>query len=108
MALFPTHVRRQLYCSADFNVAILQIFSLSPPLEIGLIIFSMAAGAPFVIKLTQFSEHDIALGATLLIVLVLGTSVFVPVALPMVLSGIEIDGVQIFLTLVRQMVLPIF
>lgn len=26
----------------------------------------------------------------------------------MVLSGIEIDGVQIFLTLVRQMVLPIF
>lgn len=62
--------------------AILQIFSLSPPLEIGLIIFSMVAGAPFVIKLTQFSEHDIALGATLLIVLVLGTSVFVPVALP--------------------------
>lgn len=85
----------------------LQIFSLPQSLEIGLIIFSMAAGAPFVIKLTQFSEHDIALGATLLVVLVLGTSVVVPVALPMVLSGVEINGLQIFLTLVRQLVLPI-
>ena len=85
----------------------LQIFSLTQFLEIGLIIFSMAAGAPFIIKLTQFSEHDIALGATLLVVLVLGTSVFVPVALPLVLSGVEINGVQIFLTLVRQLLLPI-
>lgn len=87
--------------------AMLQIFSLPQSLEIGLIIFSMAAGAPFIIKLTQFSEHDIALGATLLVVLVLGTSAVVPIALPMVLSGVEIDGVQIFLTLFRQLVLPI-
>ncbi len=86
---------------------ILQLFSLSLPLEIGLIIFSMAAGAPFVIKLTQFSEHDIALGATLLVVLVLGTSIVVPLGLPLVLSGIEINGIQIFLTLVRQLILPI-
>src|SRR5690606_34498214 len=50
---------------------LLQAFSLSRPLEIGLIIFSMAAGAPFVIKLTQYSEHDVALGATLMVVLVL-------------------------------------
>lgn len=86
---------------------LLQLFSLPLSLEIGLTIFSMAAGAPFVIKLTQFSEHDIALGATLLVVLVLGTSVVVPIVLPMVLSGIEINGIQIFLTLVRQLILPI-
>lgn len=86
---------------------LLQLFSLAQPLEIGLIIFSMVAGAPFVIKLTQFSDHDIALDATLLVVLVLGTSVFVPIALPLVLSEIQIDGLQLFLTLARQLVLPI-
>lgn len=86
---------------------LLQLFFLAQPLEIGLIIFSMVAGAPFVIKLTQFSDHDIALDATLLVVLVLGTSVFVPIALPLVLSEIQIDGLQLFLTLARQLVLPI-
>lgn len=86
---------------------ILQLFSLSRPLEIGLIIFSMAAGAPFLIKLTQFSQHDIALGATLMVVLVVGTSIFVPIALPLLLPGISIDGWGIFLTLVQQLILPI-
>src|SRR5690606_21595882 len=74
----------------------------------GLIIFSMAAGAPFVIKLTQYSEHDVALGATLMVVLVLFTSAFIPVALPLILPGIDIDGWGIFISLVRQLVLPIF
>lgn len=83
------------------------IFTLPQSLEIGFIIFSMAAGVPFIIRLMQFSEHDIALGAPRLVVLVLGTSVFVPVVLPLVLSGVEINGVQIFLTLVRQLLLPI-
>jgi len=80
---------------------LLQLFSLSKPLEIGLIIFSMAAGAPFVIKLTQFSQHDIALGATLLMVLVFATSAFVPVALPLVLPNVSINGGQILVTLVQ-------
>ncbi|MGE7366298.1 bile acid:sodium symporter [Desemzia incerta] len=87
---------------------LLQVFSLSRPLEIGLIIFSMAAGAPFVIKLTQYSEHDVALGATLMVVLVLFTSAFIPVALPLILPGIDIDGWGIFISLVRQLVLPVF
>ena len=86
---------------------LLQLFSLSRPLEVGLIIFSMAAGAPFVIKLTQYSEHDVALGATLMVVLVLATSAFVPIALPVVLPGVSIDGWGIFFSLVRQLVLPI-
>lgn len=86
---------------------LLQLFSLSRPLEIGLIIFSMAAGAPFLIKLTQYSEHDVALGATLMVVLVLATSVFVPFALPLVLPGITINGWEIFISLTQQLVLPV-
>lgn len=86
---------------------LLQLFSVSRPLEIGLIIFSMAAGAPFLIKLTQYSEHDIALGATLMVVLVLATSIFVPIALPILLPGISINAWQILISLVQQLILPI-
>lgn len=86
---------------------LLQFFSLSQSLEIGLIIFSMAAGAPFLIKLTQFSQHDVALGATLMMVLVIGTSLFVPFAIPILLPGISVDGWTIFTTLVQQLILPV-
>lgn len=86
---------------------LLQLFSLSRPLEIGLIIFSMAAGAPFLIKLTEYSDHDIALGATLMVILVLATSAFVPIALPLALPGVSIHAGQIFFSLVRQLIVPI-
>ncbi|WP_277631518.1 hypothetical protein [Atopococcus tabaci] len=80
---------------------------MSPELEIGLIIFSMAAGAPFLIKLTQYTEHDIALGASLLLVLVLATCLYVPIVLPLLMPEISVDGLQIFFTLVRQLIFPI-
>lgn len=43
-----------------------------------------------------------------MVVLVLFTSAFIPVALPLILPGIDIDGWGIFISLVRQLVLPIF
>jgi predicted Na+-dependent transporter len=42
----------------------LQLFPLDPYLRAGLTIFSICAGAPFLIKLTQLSEHDMAHGAS--------------------------------------------
>ncbi|OKL38536.1 hypothetical protein [Pontibacter flavimaris] len=43
---------------------ILQLFPLDPYLRVGLTKFSICASAPFLIKLTQLSEHDMALGAS--------------------------------------------
>lgn len=85
----------------------LQIFNPTDPTQIGLTIFSMTAGAPFLIKLTQYSENDVALGATLMLVLVIGTIIFAPFLIPVAISGVDINGLQIFLTLARQLVLPI-
>lgn len=70
----------------------LQVVSLSEPLEVGLLIFSMVAGAPFVIKLTQYSEHDLVLGATLLIVLIVGTCVIMPLTSSFILPDIGALG----------------
>src|SRR5690625_716185 len=63
---------------------LIQLFSLDTSMAIGLLIFSMCAGAPFMIKLVQFSDNDVALGASLMLVLVLVSVVYVPIALPMV------------------------
>jgi BASS family bile acid:Na+ symporter len=76
-------------------------------LQIGLIIFSLTAGAPFLIKLTQNSKHDIALGVSLLLLLIVGTVVFVPMLLPRFIPGLEVDAGSITLNLAKSLILPI-
>src|SRR5881394_3977744 len=43
-------------------VGALYLVPFNPALKAGLLIFSLGAGAPFLIKLTQTAEHDLALG----------------------------------------------
>ena len=59
-----------------FGVA--RLLSLDRPLEIGLMLISMAAGAPFLIKLTEHAEHDVGLSATLLVLLLPTTVLYLP------------------------------
>lgn len=85
----------------------LRIFHIEPFLSVGFIIFSMCAGSPFLIKLTQLSKHDLALGASTMISLVLGTIIIVPLLLPLVIQQIDINGLLIAWTLVKQLIFPI-
>ncbi|GGK89226.1 bile acid:sodium symporter family protein [Rufibacter glacialis] len=84
----------------------LQLFPIDPYLGVGLTIFGISAGAPFLIKLTQLSEHDLELGASTMITLILGTIILVPLLLPLVLPEIEIDGFMLAWTLVKQLIFP--
>lgn len=86
---------------------LIQLFSLSTPMAVGLMIFSMCAGAPFMIKLTKFSDNDVALGTSLMLVLVLVSCLYVPIVLPMILSDVSVSGWELFVNLTRQLVLPI-
>lgn len=72
----------------------------------GLAVYSLVAGAPFLIKLTATSEHDLALGAATMMLLVLGTIVVVPLLLPVLLPELSIDAGVLVWTLVRQLLLP--
>lgn len=85
---------------------LLQIWPLPPEYIAGLAIFSLCAGAPFLIKLTETSEHDLALGAAVMMLLVLGTIVIVPLLLPALLEGLSVDAGALAGTLVRQLLLP--
>jgi len=78
-----------------------------PALKAGLLIFSLGAGAPFLIKLTQTAEHEVALGAAVMMLLMVVTVVYMPVMLPLVLSGVSVDALAIAKALLLQMLLPI-
>lgn len=85
---------------------LLQIWPLPVEYKAGLAVFSLCAGAPFLIKLTATSEHDLALGAATMMLLVLATIIAVPLALPVLLPELSVDGGAMAWTLVRQLLLP--
>jgi bile acid:Na+ symporter, BASS family len=78
-----------------------------PALKAGLLIFSLCAGAPFLIKLTQMAEQEVSLGAAVMVMLMLVTVAYVPILLPLILSGLTVDAWAIAKTLGLQMLLPI-
>lgn len=88
-------------------VLAVNLFTFDPALEAGLLIFALCAGAPFLIKLTQASEHDIALGAATMLLLMVGTVIYAPLVLPLVLEGISVDAWAVARSLFLQLLLPI-
>ena len=86
--------------------ALLQIWPLQPSYTAGLAVYSLCAGAPFLIKLTATSKQDLALGAATMMLLVLGTIVIVPLAVPLLLPGLSVDAGTMAWTLVKQLLLP--
>jgi bile acid:Na+ symporter, BASS family len=88
-------------------IAATWIVDLEPIYAIGLLIFSLSAGAPFVIKLADISDTDIALTATVLLVLMVVTVVLLPLVLPLVLQGATVDTWAVVQALVSQMLLPL-
>src|SRR5690606_31378651 len=63
-------------------------------------------GAPFLIKLTAATEHDLALGAATMMMLVVATIAIAPLALPALLPGLSVDGAALAWTLTRQLLAP--
>ena len=88
-------------------IAALYFTPFDPALKAGLLIFSLCAGAPFLIKLTQTAEHDVALGAAVMMLLMVATVVYTPIVLPLVLSGISVDAWAVAKSLLLQLLLPI-
>ena len=80
---------------------------LDPALKAGLLIFSLGAGAPLLIKLTQTAEHEVALGAAVMMLLTVVTVVYMPIVLPLVLTGVSVDALGVAKSLLLQLILPI-
>ncbi|WP_010540745.1 bile acid:sodium symporter family protein [Dietzia alimentaria] len=84
----------------------LELVDVAPAYESALVLFGMCAGAPFLIKLTRASQRDLALGATVLLVLMTATVVIVPLLLPRLIEGLDVDAWAIARALLLQMIAP--
>lgn len=90
-----------------FMVLVLRFTSFDPALEAGLLIFALCAGAPFLIVLTQAAEHDLALGAAVMMLLMVLTVGYVPLVLPRLLAGASVGAWAIARPLLLQMIGPL-
>jgi BASS family bile acid:Na+ symporter len=90
-----------------FMVLVLHLTSFDPALETGLLIFAVCAGAPFLIMLTQAAEHDLALGAAVMMLLMVLSVGYVPLVLPRLLPGTSIGAWAIARPLLLQMMAPL-
>jgi BASS family bile acid:Na+ symporter len=89
------------------GIAVARMLPLTPALEVGLILVAMAAGAPFLVKLTKHAEHDVALSATLLVLLLPATVIYMPLVVPLALSDAQIHAGAIAMPLLFTMLLPL-
>lgn len=80
------------------------------PLErghaIGLLLLGGAAGAPFLPKLVENARGDLTIAASLMALLTVGTILFLPLALPLMIPGLKADPWSIARPLLLLILLP--
>ena len=86
---------------------IVLVLPLSEGLKIGLILTGMAAGAPFLPKLVQVAKGDMAFTAGLMVLLMVVTNAFLPIVLPFVLTGVQVNPWDIAKSLILLMLMPL-
>jgi len=90
-----------------FAYAILLLVPLSDAQSIGLVLLATAAGAPFLPKLVEMAKADVAFGVGLMVLLMVVTVAYVPVVLPFLLPGVQVNPLDIAGSLVVLMLLPL-
>ena len=75
--------------------------------RIGLLLLGMAAGSPFLAKLAQAAKGDMAFAVGLMVLLIVVSIFFLPVVLPLVLTGVEVNPWEIAQSLIITMLVPL-
>ncbi len=84
-----------------------RMLSLDKALGIGLLLLGTAAGAPFLPKLAQVAKSNLAFAVGLMVLLMVITVGYLPIVLPLLLPGIEVNPMKIARSLVLVMLLPL-
>ena len=88
-------------------VGIDALVALDEGLYIGLILMATAAGAPFLPKLGEAAKGNIAFSVGLMVLLMVVTVVYMPIVVPLLISGVEINPWDIASSLIFLMLLPL-
>jgi BASS family bile acid:Na+ symporter len=83
------------------------VIPIDDSLRTGLIVLAAAGGAPFLPKLVQVAHGPIALGVGLMVLLMVVTIAYLPIVLPLLLPGVEVDPGAIAQSLVVLMLVPL-
>jgi BASS family bile acid:Na+ symporter len=83
------------------------VIPLEQSLQIGLVVLATAAGAPFLPKLVQGAKGDIAFGVGLMTLLMVVTIFYMPLVLPLLLPGVEVNPWDIAKSLIVLMLIPL-
>jgi len=86
---------------------ITRLMSFGEDREIGLLVVSCAAGAPFLIKLAQMAGSDVAIATGLLVLLLVITVPYMPIVVPRIASAANVSAASIARPLVLSMLLPL-
>lgn len=89
------------------GVGLARLFQLEEGLATGLIIVAVVAGAPFLPKLGQLAKGDIAFAVGLMVLLMVATIVFAPIAIPILVPGATASAWSIAKPLIVLMLIPL-
>ena len=86
---------------------ILLVIPLEQSVGIGLVVLSMAAGAPFLPKLAQGAKGNIAFAVGLMVLLMIVSIIYMPIVLPLMLKGVSVNPWDIAKSLIVLMLVPL-
>ena len=90
-----------------FAWAIQAVMNLDQDIYTGLLLLATAAGAPFLPKLAQVAKGNAAFSVGLMVMLMVVTIIYMPIVLPLFLSGVEINPWDIAKSLIVLMLIPL-
>jgi BASS family bile acid:Na+ symporter len=86
---------------------ITRIIPLDESIQTGLILLATAAGAPFLPKLVEIAKGNIAFSVGLMVLLMVVNIIYLPLFLPLLLSGVEVKPWDIAQSLIIMMLIPL-
>ncbi len=88
-------------------IALSRLIPMDEQLQIGVILFGSAAGAPFLPKLAQIAKASVGFSVGLMALLIVVTVAFLPILLPLVLPGVSVDAGSMAVMLFGEMLVPL-
>lgn len=88
-------------------IGIARVMNLGESFAIGLLLLGLGAGAPFMPKVVGIARGDLAHAVALMVLSMLATTIFLPLALPLLIEGVEVDPLKIAGFLVVLLLLPL-
>ncbi len=86
---------------------ITKVIPLDESLQIGVILLGTAAGAPFIPKLVQGAKGNVAYAVGLMFLIMVVTIFYLPIILPLLLPGVEVNPWDIAKSLIVTMLVPL-